>query len=987
MPAEPTTKLKRRASRKELEEYRLDGSHGRELEMKRNRGPFSAHVLTHVSLTFPFTFHVPLVLNRRAVPNVAGMRSSHAFPSDLELISDKTQDKMRQADSLPVLPAERVCDIVPERLATGQGTRFVLAATEHLHRRIARLSGRIRQLEDALAVIHAKHSTEPHPLLHEDLIAAEEHDGTEDTREEGPGSVPQHKEVLDAFGTLSISEHGISRFFGPTGGSESLLLTNLDSNHASPASAHTPDSMRGSNSPSLNNDLSLFSQSFPFTPMGQSTDVQEVIEGHLPPYERTIALCETYFDQCGWLYKGTTRTQIMDDMVPVIYRQQAALPGEDYGGPHDLALLFIVLAIGALVGNSQEPSNAAQGEHFHQISRAALALQPVLEKPSIVTIQCLHLMSIYSAMSGGDMKSETSMEMAWSLITLSCHLSQTIGLHRDSARWGLSPKMVQRRRTLFWGLFVADVWQSMNNGRPPSFSLAYADCSSLNTRTIKTAPSVRRVFENWQFRFASECVADVTARTLTAEAPSYATIMDLDRKVREFPLPEGLGSSDDFGTSFQRFVLEHIKETVLMYIHRSFFAQAIMDHPANPLKSTYAPSFLAAYRASSTILKVVREQVKMWPNSCSRFWSMWTFAFSAAVVFGTVATRGPRSPLAQSAMAELEQACVLFSKAAATSLRAATALPILIRLSEKARYALAAAQKDPSPLSGDKGGLLWNIKQEDTEDELSILAGRTRFISTKKGDSSNSTPPHTTRFEPSPPLYPVAAPPAPEPMQIQISIPPPIIGSGYQVPSQPPPPPSSSSSMSSMSSSWEPQSRDEYMAPPMESNYSYSSSQRTTQPPPNITAPYNWSTESRQHSAGSSMQHRPVASSSQQQHHPNLPPPSQQYHMQSAPIERQGYYNSQYQPQSHSRAHPHSHMPPQHYAPQPLASSSSQHPSQHPSYSMYNPNPGYSATGVGPAGSNVDLADLGLVSRDSRLDERWGSFMADSGLLEDYRRR
>lgn len=68
-------------------------------------------------------------------------------------------------------------------------------------------------------------------------------------------------------------------------------------------------------------------------------------------------------------------------------------------------------------------------------------------------------------------------------------------LDRDSERWGLSPKMVQRRRILFWDLFVADVWQvsekgassamnlahfsrqSLNTGRPPSFSLAYVDCS------------------------------------------------------------------------------------------------------------------------------------------------------------------------------------------------------------------------------------------------------------------------------------------------------------------------------------------------------------------------------------------------------------------------------------------------------------------------------------------------------------------------------
>jgi hypothetical protein len=66
----------------------------------------------------------------------------------------------------------------------------------------------------------------------------------------------------------------------------------------------------------------------------------------------------------------------------------------------------------------------------------------------------------------------------------------------------------------------------------------------------------------WQFRFAAECVADVTARTLTAEAPSYATIMELDRKVREFPLPPlDEAAPDDVGASLQRCVLEHIRET------------------------------------------------------------------------------------------------------------------------------------------------------------------------------------------------------------------------------------------------------------------------------------------------------------------------------------------------------------------------------------------------------------------------------------------
>ncbi|PPQ72964.1 hypothetical protein CVT24_000166 [Panaeolus cyanescens] len=961
MPAEPTkAKLKRKSSRKEIDEYRFDGSHGRELELKRNRG-----------------------LCRLAVPNV--------------------EDKVRQADSVPIIegvvqlfvPMVRCSSatfsvrgfiICVGSLATGQGTRFVLAATEHLHRRISRLSGRIRQLEDALAALHAKHSSEPHPLLHDDLIIPDEKEGEGDIGgDEGLGTTSQAADVLDSFGTLSISEHGISRFFGPTGGSESLLLANIDSKYDSPQGSHTPDSMRDSQSPlGPAGDLTLFSQSFPFTPMGQPTDVQKLVESYLPPYERSNALCETYFEQVSWLFHGVTRVQLMDDMLPVIYKQRVSPPGEDYGGPHDLALLFVILAIGALVG--REPSNA-YGEHFHQISRAALALQPVLEKPSIVTIQTLHLLSIFNAMSGSDLKSETSMEMTWSLVTLAAHLSQTIGLHRDSARWGLTTKMVERRRILFWDLFVADVWQSLNTGRPPSFSLAYIDCSFPEVEASKGG-GFGSPFHVWQCRFAAECVAEVTSRTLTAEAPSYATIMELDRKVREFPLPEGISNSpDDLAASFERCVLEHIRETVLMYIHRSFFAQAIIEHPINPLKSAYAPSFLAAYRASSTILKSVKEQFSVWPNSCSRFWTMWTFAFSAAVVFGTVVTRGPRSPLAQPAMAELEQACILFSKASVYSIRAQKALPILIKLSEKARYALTSKTCDPLQ-NPEKGGILWGIKQEDTDDELNIIAGRTRFVSAQKSaEPSNGASQSAQGFEPSPPLYATVAtqPASVTPDAIEIPAPPPVatasshsssLASAY------------ASSSSDMSGSWSGPSSmtgDQYiphqqtaMATEEHQYSSYSMGDRVEQPPQPDEASYSgWPSEAQSHPHRSqSIQARIIRPSDAASQYPTSSSSTLDAHA------RHPHYSQPYTSPQHAHAHAHQQ---QHLsAPPPQQTTHYMYDTQHTQPSQY---PVHASHSAQSPPTNMELADLGLASRDSRLDERWSSFMADSGLLEDFRRR
>lgn len=69
----------------------------------------------------------------------------------------------------------------------------------------------------------------------------------------------------------------------------------------------------------------------------------------------------------------------------------------------------------------------------------------------------------------------------------------------------------------------------------------------------------------------------------------------------------------------------------LLYIHRCFFAHAISTHPSDPIKSQYAPSFLAGYRSACTILGSVRQQFWLFPRQIARFWVLWTHAFSATV--------------------------------------------------------------------------------------------------------------------------------------------------------------------------------------------------------------------------------------------------------------------------------------------------------------------------------------------------------------------
>ncbi|KAH9972300.1 hypothetical protein BGW80DRAFT_382489 [Lactifluus volemus] len=127
------------------------------------------------------------------------------------------------------------------------------------------------------------------------------------------------------------------------------------------------------------------------------------------------------------------------------------------------------------------------------------------------------------------------MESTWSLVALAAHLAQTIGLHRDPARWETDPKIVQRRRMVFWDLFIADSWHSLSTGRPPAFNRAFIDCRFPQEADIPTnlEPGDPMSINCWGFRFAYDGMAEIISRTLTATSPRYSTVKELDRKVRE----------------------------------------------------------------------------------------------------------------------------------------------------------------------------------------------------------------------------------------------------------------------------------------------------------------------------------------------------------------------------------------------------------------------------------------------------------------------
>lgn len=112
-----------------------------------------------------------------------------------------------------------ICGALDLRCAVLGLGRFILADTDQLHRKISEMSERIRQLEDALAIFQAGISHERHPLLRDELLTIKFGPEVRRTVDE-EHSRDLLSSSIDALGTLTVGEHGESKYFGRSAGSE-----------------------------------------------------------------------------------------------------------------------------------------------------------------------------------------------------------------------------------------------------------------------------------------------------------------------------------------------------------------------------------------------------------------------------------------------------------------------------------------------------------------------------------------------------------------------------------------------------------------------------------------------------------------------------------------------------------------------------------------------------------------------------------------------
>ncbi|TFK24536.1 hypothetical protein FA15DRAFT_704519 [Coprinopsis marcescibilis] len=649
------------------------------------------------------------------------------------VISTRRTQKQISEEELKDIELKRLRGI----LSAGQGTRFILADTDQLHRKITEMSNRIRQLEDALAILQASISDERHPLLSDDHLRVKF--GSESLNPKMDVVEEDSNQAIDALGTLTLGESGEMKYFGRSAGSETLMM-------AEDAVEGDESGQEGEELPPLSPEIENLENMAPLLSVREPC-LQSIarLESFLPDPEKAAHLADVYINHGTFFFRPVKRDELFDSLIPDVYKAAALnLAGDgsargeslDSNAPHVMATLFFIFALGALLDVKLAPYNAT-AEHYYHLGKAALSLRPVCGSPSLETVQAVGLMATYHNLAG----KKYSRDSAWCIMSLAAKLAQSFGLHRDSARWNLDAKTVQKRRNIFWEVFASDVSHSLALGRPPAIHLSYVDCEFPDDEEAITTESGDKQSGFWALKhnYAKHIFYSVAETTLTAQPPSYETVLEIDRKVREMSFQsasrpyatqeDGADVYHSSSLSLKDFYVSQYRTVTMIYLHRSFFAQAVLDHPANPLLSSFAPSFLTAYRCASIVIKASVHQFDRCASMAKRIWFLLYHTFSAAVIVGTIVTRSPKSSMAANAFKDLNVAVELFEQAADQSQRAKVALAVLRRLQEKAQRSFKAVEGGEAPTVELK--VVTATPDGDSDDELAIFGGQVRVVTKK----------------------------------------------------------------------------------------------------------------------------------------------------------------------------------------------------------------------------------------------------------------
>ncbi|KAI0673870.1 fungal-specific transcription factor domain-containing protein [Trametes maxima] len=650
----------------------------------------------------------------------------------------------------------------------GKGTRQAVADVEDLKKKIVQLESRSKTLEDALRTIQSAVSDEPHPLLQEgestngaagagsssSSPASQHHFSPPEV----PTLTPDEEDVLDAFGTLTLGLRGETRFFGQTSRSE----------------APEPLSSKSASLPRLSQALVDEANKELDIPL-RNFEIGQQMCNLLPPLSQACKLCETFLEygKFAWLMNVL-------DGTPSLERCSEEC---NIATLHSMSLLWMIYALATLF-DPNSPPYAVEAQEYYLLARASLRFAPPAHDTTLTAIQSMIYMTQYLEMSDCE-PAHTGSHKAWMQIGQAVKLGHSYSIDVSSSRWRLDEDATLKRNRVFWQLFVQDTWLSFGFGRPPSINLDFVDCEIPREPEAVSSDQDKRElgFHAWTWQYA-KVQNHIMTVAFGAKPPNYAKVMELDRKVRDFPVPSSLrvqcGEVENppptLALNIQRLLATLYKETTLLNLHRPYFSQALNGMPADPLRHKYGPSVMAIYRSAWRIFAAAKCSYRAAPHVSARLGVIWSYSLSGSIVMCLLITRAPLCNMTRCSLNELDKMCELFEEAAGHSQIASNNIEVMRKLRKQAHDAYDKAQSGQDPVH--------------VHSELDRLGGKTHLIcSTKERDftcaekkqaaSRKGAPTPTATAAVATPnaiVAPTSSAPAP---------PPPLVTASYEPPVQP----------------------------------------------------------------------------------------------------------------------------------------------------------------------------------------------------------
>ncbi|GAA5999855.1 hypothetical protein JCM10207_005938 [Rhodosporidiobolus poonsookiae] len=566
------------------------------------------------------------------------------------------------------------------------------------------------------------------------------------------------RKVLVGVGSLSIAESGRTRFLGPAAGSAYYFEDDATGDSLSEPDSVLADDRR-------TDPLALAEQiaRYPFIQLGHlypRASELERLRAFLPPEDEARRLSRNY-----WRYLSFQFTPVEEDVYWTDYFPSAFAPSPP-SGP-SLACVFIVLALGTLFDPLQPATPNQHAHHFFLLSQAVLSASRFLSNSTLPAIQTLQLsanflLNSHDFQEGG--------ETLWPLLGVGMKMLAAQGLHRDGESFGLSGAELNRRRRVFYELITLERFQAFISGRPYTFSNAHFD-----TRMPEDADAYQTA--KWKIGLL---IGKVIDKAFSVATPSYGTILSLDADLRALvastpnevhsgalppdalvvkpagipqipptPAPPAwVGSEQEWKGEVSRecedelvwrqrqHTMDQMFTQVLFYLHKPGFAQALTNHPLEPLKSPWSASVAAVSLESAPyLLAVAKSWFALHPLS-PRWWHIPFHCFASTVAQASLVIKSPKSVLAPHAWGQLNEAVAVFEAAGASGAPVAAFVPRLHVLRDKAFRSLQHAIAVPMQLAASSAspdgaesprGPSQGQQDEEADASAAILAPPTRL--------------------------------------------------------------------------------------------------------------------------------------------------------------------------------------------------------------------------------------------------------------------